>query len=77
MLKVQYCFNDNKSILSNEMTFTLNDINNYINMYHDNQNNKDDYYRYDAGSIDINNNSYMTSIEKKFREEASKYPKTG
>lgn len=48
-----------------------------INMCHNNQDNKDDYYKYDAGSIDINNNSYMTSIEKKFREEVSKYPKSG
>ena len=70
MIKIQYTFNDKKII-------NHTNLNKYINMYHGNQNNKDDIYKYDAGSIDINNNSYMTSIEKKFREEISKYPKTG
>ncbi len=70
-MKIQYKIND-YTIINNQ-----NDIIKFINMYNGDQNNKDDYYRYDAGSIDINNNSYMTSIEKKFREEISKYPKTG
>jgi hypothetical protein len=73
MIKTIYKINNDIFNINNKS----NQISNYINMYHGNQNNKDDFYKYDAGSIDINSNSYMTSIEKKFREEISKYPKTG